>query len=290
MPNNANPDLNRPQPPTGLTPFVLDPIPGTRTLLHRVDLPTYERFRQTTNPEPFFRDLSEQLRAEGWLVVHLWADVEQLKPAVVASRVRALAGDSVRIPARLTQVRRIDRPTALAFLEQNHLQVATASKYKYGLWLPQRYFRVLPPDYLTPEQAQQPECLVAVATFSHPRTIPRDGQPYRSYELVRFANRLGCTVVGGLDKLLKAFVAEHKPDDIMTYADRDWSDGRSYERLGFERLGETDPQLFWLDPITLQRHYPHRIDDTTGLIPVWNAGSIKFVKKLKPESTESGTS
>jgi hypothetical protein len=252
----------------------------TRTLIHQIDLATYEQFRKTTDPQFFFRDLSRHFANEGQLVIHLWEDVAHAKPDVVASRLRALAGESVRIPARLTQARRIDKPTAMAFLEANHLQVAIPAKYKYGLWLPNRYFRVLPTDFLDPQTAKADELLVAVATFSHPRTIPRDGRPFRSYELVRFANRLNCTVVGGLDKLLKAFVTEHQPDDVMTYADRDWSDGQSYERLGFERVGETDPQLFWLDPQTNIRHYPHRIADTMGLIPVWNAGSIKFVKRF----------
>ncbi|TAE26160.1 MAG: hypothetical protein EAZ91_17905 [Cytophagales bacterium] len=264
----------------GPTPFALSQITGTQTLVHQIDLATYEQFRQANDPQFFFRNLTEHFRQQGRLVIHLWDDVARAKPDVVTSRLRALAGDSVRVPARLTKARRIDKPTAMVFLDQNHLQVAMASKYKYGLWLPKRYFRVLPPDFLDPQTAIADELLVAVATFSQPRTIPRDGRPFRSYELVRFANRLNCTVVGGFDKLLKAFATEHHPDDVMTYADRDWSDGRSYERLGFERIGETDPQLFWLDPQTNVRHYPHRINDTTDLTPIWNAGSIKFVKRF----------
>lgn len=264
----------------GSTPFALDPITGTQTFVHRIDLATYEQFRRTNDPQFFFQNISNHFRAKGQLIVHLWDDVARSKPDVVASRLRALAGDSVRIPARLTQARRIDKPTILAFLEQNHLQVAIAAKYKYGLWLPNRYFRVLPPEFLAAQPSNAGELLVAVATFSHPRSIPRDGQLSRSYELVRFANRLGCTVVGGLDKLLKAFVTEQQPDDIMTYADRDWSDGRSYERLGFERIGETEPQQFWVDPTTYSRRYLHQVEDSSGMIPVWNAGSIKFVKRF----------
>jgi len=272
-----------------LTPFALSQLTGTQTLVHRIDLDTYEQFRQTTDPQFFFQKLSDNFRQEGRLLIHLWEDVAHQKPDVVASRLRALAGESVRIPARLTQARRIDKPTAMAFLEQNHLQVATTSKYKYGLWLPQRYFRVLPADFLTAQLPNLTELLVAVATFSHPRNIPRNGQLFRSYELVRFANRLNCTVVGGLDKLLKAFVTDHQPDDVMTYADRDWSDGRSYERLGFERLGQTEPQQFWVAPATCNRHYLHQVEDSTGMIPIWNAGNIKFVKQFRTLSlvTES---
>lgn len=273
------------EPFPGPTPFALSQITGTQTLVHRIDLATYEQFRRENDPQFFFQKLSDHFRDEGWLVIHLWDDVARQKPDVVASRLRALAGESVRIPARLTVARRIDKPTTMAFLEQNHLQVAIPAKYKYGLWLPKRYFRVLPSDFLATQTPNVDELLVAVATFSHPRTIPRDGQPFRSYELVRFANRLNCTVVGGLDKLLKAFVTEHNPDDVMTYADRDWSEGRSYERLGFERVGETEPLLFWVRPGDASpgewvRQYPTQVSDTTGMIPVWNGGNVKFLKRF----------
>jgi hypothetical protein len=85
--------------------------------------------------------------------------------------------------------------------------------------------------------------LVAVATFSHPRqVVPERHFPSlgRTGAVCQHAER--CTVVGGLDKLLKAFVTDFHPDDIMTYADRDWSNGRSYEKLGFTRLEQTEPQ------------------------------------------------
>lgn len=218
-------------------------------------------------------------------MIHLWEDVWRKKPAIVRSRLRALMGLSERIPARLTQARRIDKPTAARFLEETHLQAVTQSKYKYGLFLPARYFRVLSADFFG-DQIPPPELLVAVATFSHPRTISRDGISHRSVELVRFANHLNCTVVGGLDKLLKAFTTDVRPDDVMTYADRDWSDGRSYEKLGFLRREATEPQQFWVREGEWTRHYPNRLPDgltehemaANGYIPVYNAGSRKFVK------------
>jgi len=258
-----------------LTPFPVIRVGDRRLWLHLVEPDQY--VRETPRPA-FFQELSDQFQRQGDRLIHLWADVWRQKPAVVQSRLRALAGSSQRIPGRLTRARRIDRPTATAFLEKNHLQVVTQSKFNYGLFLPARYFRVLSDAYRQSLEPESAELLVAVATFSHPRTIPRNGQPARSVELVRFASRLDCTVVGGLDKLLKAFIAAHHPDDIMTYADRDWSAGRSYEQLGFARVGVTQPHEFWLDPATGHRHYPHRLPETAPhLIRIYNAGSIKFV-------------
>ncbi len=61
--------------------------------------------------------------------------------------------------------------------------------------------------------------------------MTRSKNPYRSYEMVRFANVTGVTVTGGLSKLIKAFAEEVKPDDIMTYVDREWSDGKATANL-----------------------------------------------------------
>ncbi|MGA0557030.1 hypothetical protein ACO2Q8_10290 [Larkinella sp. VNQ87] len=266
-------------------------IGNTATLLHCIDFRTYPEWQRQTEAWLFFQRLSDLYTARGWRLIHLWEDVWQQKPAIVLSRLRALAGVSERIPARLTEVRRIDRPTTARFLEEHHLQVVTQSKYKYGLFLPARYFRVLSPGFLG-EHASDPELLVAVATFSHPRTMVRNGTPCRSVELVRFANHWNCTVVGGLDKLLKAFTTDVRPDDIMTYADRDWSDGRSYQKLGFEQREATEPQTFWVRPGEWQRFYPHHLPDglteaelpAHGFVPVYNSGSLKFLKVLKEDA------
>ena len=231
--------------------------------------------------------LSEKLAAQNWRVVHLWDDVWQHRPDVVLSRLRALTGQSVRIPGRVTQVRRIDKQTANNFLTANHLQVSLTGKYRYGLFLPNRYYRVLPADFAPvslPEN--QTDLLVAVATLAHPRVFVREAGPHRSFELLRFANLLNTTVVGGMDKLLKAFAADHTPEpgttaDLMTYADRDWSDGQGYERLGFARISHTDPIQFWVKPGEWVRHPANRPPaDLTDYVPVWNAGSIKFLRNL----------
>ncbi len=187
----------------------------------------------------------------------------------------------------MTQVRRLDRPTTLHFLQNNHLQDPVLSKYKYGLFLPQRYFRVL----RTPPPAAE-ELLVAVATFARPRTFTRHGLPHQSYELVRFANLLNMTVVGGMDKLMQYFVRQHQPNDIMTYVDLEGSTGQSYLKLGFEPHGDTLPLPFWVHLPTMIRYSPHRLPEGTteasapkhGYVKIQNGGSRKFVKVVAEKS------
>jgi hypothetical protein len=211
--------------------------------------------------------------------IRIWEDVWKAKPEIVQSRIRAIFGISQRIPARMTKVERIDKPTADRFLIQNHLQASVSAKLKYGLFLPPQYFRIL-----KNRPIDQSPLLVAVATFSGSKPIERDGELFRSFELIRFANLLNCTVVGGFDKLLKNFIKEQNPDDIMSYADRDWSDGNSYEQTGFELIGTTSPQDFWVNGHSFERITSRQkeLQNNHGdFIEVHNFGNLKYLLNLK---------
>lgn len=225
----------------------------------------------------------EAERSLGRNCVVIWEDFWIKKPAIVASRLLALLGCAHRIPARLTIAKRIDKETANAFLEQNHLNGAVMAKYKYGLFLPVRYFRVLS-EALTP--ASSSELLVAVATFSYPRIFNKDAQPLRSHELIRAASLLNTNVVGGLDKLLQSFIRDKMPGDIMTYADMEWSAGKSYARLGFEEISRTAPETVCLDLNSMERSTVSA-SEASQRVNIRNMGSIKFVKTITPKANSA---
>ena len=218
-----------------------------------------------------------EIRAKGLSSVILWEDLWLTKQVIVKSRLEALLGISQTIPGRLTVVRRIDKKTALGFLNANHLQGSVSSKTQYGLYLPNRYYRVL--DSQAFIQLPDNELLVAVATFSYPRIFQKVGEPYRSYEMIRFSSLIHTTVVGGINKLISAFVKDFHPGDLMTYADLEWSDGASYRKLGFQEISETAPMMYWLDPISMTRFGQKYLDEQSGhYIEIYNQGSRKFVR------------
>lgn len=250
-----------------------------------VDLPTWRKLNQ----ESLLNQLTKCLQAtrnQGINAIVLWEDYWLAKRNIVQSRLAALLGVSVKIPARLTLARRIDNAATTQFLEANHLNGSTMSKFRYGLLLPKRYYRVLPDDFVFDASAD--ELLVAVATFSNARIFEQNGAPFRSHELIRFASLPGTNVVGALDKLLNAFIREKSPDDIMTYADLEWSDGRSYKRLGFEERGNMPPRKAYVNLADMRRV---RLREESGDSPeqpsveyltVYNLGSIKYVKTIRP--------
>ena len=57
-----------------------------------------------------------------------------------------------------------------------------------------------------------------------------------------------------MGRLLKAFIREVGPDDIMSYADLEWSEGNVYEELGFRLEGKKGPVVFLVDE--LWRRFP----------------------------------
>jgi hypothetical protein len=262
------------------SPFTYIYLTDKKTVLHCISLEI------EIEDGSFFQDLSREFSLKGLRIIHLWEDVWYTQQAIVQSRLLSILGKSATIPARLTKSRRIDKPTLDKFLLENHLQIPTGAKFKYGLYLPERYFRVIDTDRnrfaqsLSKTLEAQEEILMAVASFSSARTFVRQGVSYRSFELIRFANLKGFTVVGGFDKLLQTFIKEQNPDDIMTYADADWSDGASYEKLGFERIELTPPQVFGLDA-NLKRIWKGNAEEGKSEKQVWNSGSWKYLLKLK---------
>jgi hypothetical protein len=88
---------------------------------------------------------------------------------------------------------------------------------------------------------------VAVATFSNARKWQKGKKVIRSYEWTRYASLPGVRINGGMGKALKAFIKDIQPDDIMSYADLEWSEGAVYEQLGFELEGHKTPVIFAVD-------------------------------------------
>jgi hypothetical protein len=258
---------------TSLSVFEMIYLPQKQLYIHFINL------QEFNIPITYFQEFSDKINLQNQRVIHLWEDVYHSKKELVKARILAMFGVSRRINARHCFVERIDKIQTNKFLNINHLQGSTNAKFKYGLFLKPQYLeRFNPPtqqcNNSTIELSNRQPLLVAVATFAGGRQM-HDGT--RSYELIRFASLQGCTVVGGLDKLLKAFEKEHSPDDVMTYADRDWSDGRSYEILGFEKIEITKPQPLMLDIQNLMRYSIK--EKRENLIEIFNAGSIKYIRK-----------
>lgn len=201
----------------------------------------------------------------------------------VRARLLAHASRFRQVYARNCSVRRIDRTTAAHFLSETHSYGDALSRFRYGLFI----------DRVTGEKGALPSVLdeakdippspgdlVAVATFSKARNRVVGGRRVRSHEWVRYASLPGVRVEGGMGKLLDAFVSEVGPEDVMTYADLEWSDGRAYRELGFALVGPREPVTFAIDPATWERRALKYVPDPSGMLYYRNFGSLKYRKSF----------
>jgi hypothetical protein len=198
--------------------------------------------------------------------IHIDEDQLVAKFDLIVKRIVSKTKNDRRVYARNTVVARIDKKTSLQFLVEHHLQTALPGKYRYGLY----------------EQGE----LVAVAIFSGGRHMLDREEDYRSFELLRFCNKSGFNVIGGLSKLVKAFRQDFSPGDIMTYTDRDWSQHSSLEKIGFAAKEITAPINFWIVGTT---RYAYRNTAELNTLreqfpsgfPKENMGSIKMILYIK---------
>lgn len=150
--------------------------------------------------------------------------------------------------------------------------------------------------------------IVAVATFSAPRPMPRQmiaPQPgallmagegasvvFDSYEWVRYASLPDVRVVGGMGRLFKAFLKDAmsrdmmRPFEVMTYSDTEWSSGDVYQKLGFTLVQERKPVEFYVDRnsferVAINKVSPHfECGDT--YVKICNKGSRKYLYNSSP--------
>lgn len=204
----------------------------------------------------------------------LWEDIWLKKPDLVKARLLSLLNRNKSISARDTKIVSLDKPTLDTFLNANHLMGSAKVKYKYGL-----YYKGV---------------LVAAASLSGIKTYYREHGPCQSTELVRYASLSGVNVLGGLSKLLEHFIQTQQPDDIMTYADREWSDGGVYDTLGFLLVEQTPAQEFWIHPKEMIRYSTQHLPESLlaekkvgtstenflkerGYYLIHNSGNLKYL-------------
>ena len=223
---------------------------------------------------------TEACLTKGIQLIHIYEDDWQYKQPLVKSFILNKLGQSThKIYARKCHLQEIkDNKVIRNFLDYNHLQGFVGSKTKLGLFY-------------------QGE-LVSLMTFGQKRKALGNQTQENTYELLRFCNKINTNVVGGASKLFKYFLLNYNPQEIVTYANRSYSNGQLYEKLGFEYIGKTPPNYFYV--IKRQRKHrfnyrkdilvkagadpnltEHQIMLERKIYRIYDSGHLKFVLKNK---------
>jgi hypothetical protein len=136
-------------------------------------------------------------------------------------------------------------------------------------------------------------------TFSKNRIALGRKDVVGEFELSRFATVAHFNVIGAADKLLKHFEREHTPVKLLSYADKRWSVGGVYFKLGFT-LHHTSKPNYWYIKSYANREYRFKyrkdvlvkegfnaslteweIMQEKGYDRIWDCGNLVFVKEYK---------
>lgn len=193
---------------------------------------------------------------------HEWLNKKEL----IKSKIVSVLGKCGRLYARKCEIREIDSLSFNNFCISNHIQGKLDSGIRYGLFC---------------------DGLVSVIGFNKVNDV---------YECTRFCSSLNRTIIGGAEKLFKKFVGDYKPKQVITFADRRFSRGDIYKRLGFSFLYNTSPCYFyWKSGVIYNRRkfMKHKLEKqlelfdknltehenmfNNGFRRFWDAGHSKFM-------------
>ncbi len=223
---------------------------------------------------------TEKCDKNGLRLIHVFEDEWKDKQQIVKSMITNLVSKTNnKIYARNCQVKKVSTKIKNEFLDKNHIQGKCNSSCAYGLFYKDE--------------------LVSLMTFGKPRQQKKYNTDYENtWELMRFCNKLYTNVIGGASKLLSYFVKEKKPNKIITYADRRWSKGNMYFKLGFKHTHNSKPNYFYVINGKRENRFKfrkcnlvkqgynmdkseHEIMLERGIYRIYDCGSMVFEKTYK---------
>lgn len=175
----------------------------------------------------YHRDKTNECNKKGIRLIHIFEDEWIYRNNVVKGRIDNLLGVvNNRIYARKCSVKEVKYKDVSEFIEKNHIQGKIPFRIGYGL-------------YYNDE-------LVSIMVFGCKRknlgSVSSDG----SYEMLRYCNKIGVSVIGGASKMFKHFLKENSPKEVISYCDLRWGNGDIYELLGMKMDHISQPNYFYV--------------------------------------------
>lgn len=187
----------------------------------------YEKNKSLIKDSKYHLEKTLICENRGIKLLQFYSDEWLLKPEIVKSIISSKLNLNQKIYARNCKKIILNSYQKNKFLNQNHIQGEDRSKVKLGL------------EYNNE--------LVCLMTFCSSRF----NSNYK-WELSRFSSKIGINVIGGFSKLLFWFRNEYS-GNIISYADRRYSDGNVYIKNGFNLIKTNRPSYYYVNKNCLER-------------------------------------
>lgn len=226
----------------------------------------------TGTPNSYHLEKTEKCEDKNIKLIHVFENEWIYKNEIVKSRIRNLLNLAEnKIFARKCEIKEIPGNECKYFLEENHIQGFVGSKIKIGAIFQNE--------------------LIAVMTFSKENAAKGSKANENVFEMNRFCVKNNYSIVGIADKMFKFFILKYNPLRIISFADRRWSQGDLYFKLGFNFVHNTKPNYWYFktnDGSKLYHRFNFRksklngngseweIMKNNGWNRIWDCGSKKF--------------
>lgn len=200
-----------------------------------------------------------------------WIYKRDIVKSVISSSVCAI---NDKIFARKCKIVEVSHKISRQFLDDNHLQGRCSGEFlRIGL-----------------EHDGELVSLITIGKSRFERGV---------LEILRSASKIGTTVIGGFSKMMKEAEKRMKLmgySSIVTYADRRYFTGATYEKYGFAKVGESSPGFFYTDKdrrfsrMQFQKHmlpsklpiFDPNLSESenmfrNGYRRIWDCGQLKFI-------------
>jgi hypothetical protein len=156
------------------------------------------------------------------------------KNDIIKSMIKSRLGFSEKIMARKTKFEKIDNDVAKSFHGKYHINGGINSSQNFALI--------------------HNDEIVSVLSLSKSRFDKK-----YEYEIIRYSTKLNTTVVGGFSKLIKNVILELNSSSIVTYADLRFGNGDVYQTCGFNFIGTTVPNYWYIHKNRLEDGFINRM-------------------------------
>lgn len=209
-------------------------------------------------------DMRAKFEGAGIRLFQFMADELRDKDEIILSMLRNATGRCRRIYARECKFSRVAAEVGRKFFCDNHLMGSHNTATNYGLFI----------------DGEMVACM----------SVRRSK---KSLEISRFASLKNTAVIGGFTKLIENVLLLYADvESVVSFCDLRYSSGRSYETVGFERLGTT-LGFYWTDGVNRYNRLRCRANmDERGLSEaehaaelkiyrIYDAGQAKYIKYLQ---------
>lgn len=162
---------------------------------------------------------------KGVYLINIFEHEIKNNPNKVINRLKSILNiNKYKIFARKCEVIHIRKEFKKKFLHKYHIQGNDSSSVMLGLKYKNK--------------------IISVMTFGK-RRLSLGAKNKEGYELLRFCSINNFKIIGGASKMINFFEKTYQPKELISYADKRWSNGEFYKKVGFNLIRESKPNYWY---------------------------------------------